>query len=91
MLLFGTFLVDRPAADDASFRVGVQWLASRAWFWTRMKDGRWVRSGSGPGSHTGGSGDGRSGDDPFDTGAREPRRPRPPSDAAARALPLPPG
>ena len=80
MLLLGTFLVERRPHEGASWRLGVQWLARRAWFWTRMADGTWVRSGYGPERfHAGPSpaGEGALG------GVREPRRPTPSSDAAS--------
>lgn len=90
MLVLGTLLVQRRPHDGAQWRLGVQLLASRGWFLTRMEDGRLVRTSYGPHDlvtpYGGPPDDGPGGDL---GGVREPRRPPPSTGSSSIALPPP--
>lgn len=91
VLLMGTLLLQRDPYEGARWRVGVQWLAEHAWFWDRLVDGSWARSGySGRDSvhgFTAGEDGGLPGAEA--SGVREPLPPKSPAGSAAIAVPIP--
>jgi hypothetical protein len=41
VLLVGTVLIQRRPSMDVTWRLGIQLLAWRAWYWARLTDGSW--------------------------------------------------
>jgi hypothetical protein len=75
---------------DVTWRLGIQLLAWRAWYWARLTDGSWEKTvyRRGPGGR-GAGGKGVDGKGGAPGGVREPRRPSPSSGAASIEVPLP--